>query len=192
MILIPNYNVVIPVAADLYLTYQAPQTAVLRLEQQTTITVSGTTATLPFTPVCEDWVELYKNGRRVINPRVKNRIGGTRFEVFNVSGNTITFNESQQGTFTVICDTKPTHALDSLIIPIDNVQGALSTKASLYIEPIVMEQPQNGYARLTTDRKSISYMCNYGFTGTDSFSYCVINNHGQYSRNYCVNITVSG
>ena len=192
MILIPNRHVVIPTAADLYLTCNTPLQPVLRLHQQTIVTVTGSTVILPFTPVCGDWVELYSNGRRLLNPRIKHRIGGTLYQAYNISGNVLTFAEPQQATYTVICDTKATHAEGSLIIPIANTQGFLSTKASLYIEPIVMEQPLNGYARLTTDRQSIAYMPNYGFIGTDSFSYCVINNHGQYSRNYCVNITVLG
>ena len=192
MISIPNYNVVIPVAEDLYLTCNSTEQTSPRLANIATITVSGTTMTIPFTPTCSDWVELYSNGRRIINPRVKQRLGGTQYEIFNVSGNQITFNQPQQATYTVICDTKPLHDTTSLIIDINNVQGFLSTTASLYVEPIVMEQPANGYARLTTNRKSIAYMPSYGFIGNDSFSYCVINNHGQYSRNYCVNITVLG
>lgn len=192
MILIPNYNVVIPVAADLFLTTQTLVRPELRLEQQATINVQGNTVNLPFEPVCQDWVELYKNGRRIINPRIKRKVGGSEFEIFNIVGSQIIFTEAQNTTYTVICDTRASHPEGSLIIPISNTQGFLSTRASLFIEPIVMEQPSNGYARLTTDRQSIAYVPDYGFIGTDSFSYCVINNHGQYSRNYCVNITVSG
>lgn len=72
--------------------------------------------------------------------------------------------------------------------------GNLTTKQlqgiSLYSEPIIITQPHHGYARLTTDRKSIAYVPNTNYSGFDTFSWTLINQHGQIGIPKCVQINV--
>ena len=302
------------------------------------------TIELPWMPTAPDWVEIYLDGIRVVNPRITSITGGSLFEVFNVTNNLITFNAPITGALKIICDTQSTHFWRSLIINAKNVQGfyvyttvhdfeilewkitagtvngltfnvfykpgpefrensyvliencvptvfngnfkvthstpesvtvrgettlevrtddpapitanrvwynttsniynhskldsitgtivvtTYTTKSSLtadvnlvasvpgksyittpgiisgfgnatvtklqgislYAEPIIITQPLNGYARLTTDRKSIAYVPNVSFKGVDTFSWSMINQHGQIGTPKCVQITVKG
>ena len=62
---------------------------------------------------------------------------------------------------------------------------------SLYTEPVIITQPQHGYARLSGDRQSIAYVPNVGYKGNDTFSWAMINQHGQISSPKCVQIKIS-
>ena len=192
MFLVPNRDVVIPLGEDKFVRRSVNNLSDIRSENRAIISCNQTTVvTLPFTPTCPDWVEVYKDGFRIMNPRVSSIVGGTLYETFNVQGRVLTFAQPMTGQIVVVCDTIPRIQFNATIIEINNVQGFKSARASLYIEPVIVTEPANGYARLSTDRMSMVYLPKNGFTGDDSFSYCLINNHGQYSKNYCVNITVS-
>ena len=344
MIKIPNYNVVVPTTPDLTLSMKPRTTSNAsrnNLEYKINVT-DATHITLPWIPIAQDWVEIYLDGIRIVNPRITSVTGGSLFEVFNVSNNVITFNEPINGEVTVICDTEPTHFWGSLIINAKNVQGfyvyttvhdfeilkwtitagtvngltynvfyepgpqfqansyvviencmpsvfngnfkvlhstpesvtfrgettleirdddpspivtdrvwynttskkynhavvdkvtsavtikTYQTKSdlakevtlvesppgksymtkfgtvsgfgnatvkqlqgiSLYSEPIIITQPRHGYARLTTDRRSIAYIPNINYKGFDTFSWSMINQHGQIGTPKCVQINI--
>lgn len=61
----------------------------------------------------------------------------------------------------------------------------------LYSEPVVITQPYHGYVRLSTDRRSMSYTPNKNYAGNDTFSWSLINQHGQIGEPRCCNITVT-
>jgi hypothetical protein len=344
MIKLPNYNVVVPVTPDLNLT-KRPRITVEgernHLEYELEVT-NVTEINLPWAPIAINWVEVYCNGVRLVNPRIIGISGGDLFEVFNVRNKVITFNTPITGVIKVICDTEPTHFWGSLILNANNVQGfyvyttvhdfeilkwnitagtvngltfnvfyepgpefqensyvliedcvpsvfngnfkvlhstpesvtfrgtttleilaedpipitenrvwyntdsklynqskldastgtiivkTYTTKSSLaaevtliesvpsksyittpgkisgfgnatvkklqgislYAEPIIITQPRHGYARLTTDRQSIAYVPNLNYKGFDTFSWSMINQHGQIGTPKCVQINV--
>lgn len=344
MIKVPNYNVVVPTTPDLTL-YKRPRVVDEgdRNHLQHDITVlDETTIQLPWKPMAPDWVEIYKDDIRIVNPRIKGITGGDLFEVFNVENDLITFNTPLSGNLKIICDTQPAHFWGSLILNAKNVQGFyiytdvhdielmdwnitagtvkgltfnvfyepgpkfqansyviikdcvptafngnfkvmqstpesvtfrgettvevlpddplppilteriwynLKTKVykhakfdsnnsivvntyssraaldaavpriddvptksyitkpgtisgfgnatvkqlqgiSLYSEPIIITQPRHGYARLTTDRQSIAYVPNKNYKGFDTFSWSMINQHGQIGTPKCVEINI--
>ena len=125
MIKIPNYNVVVPITPDLTLnTHPRTSSAGERnhLEYELAVT-NATQINLPWTPLAINWVEVYNNGVRIVNPRITSISGGDLFEVFNVRNKVITFNTPITGTIKVICDTQPIHFWGSLILNSKNVQG---------------------------------------------------------------------
>lgn len=286
MIKIPNYNVTVPVTPDLSLyikpryVYDAERQALSHSVQVT----EAVTVQLPWLPTAQDWVEVYIDGVRLINPRIRSATGGSLFEVYNVSDRIITFNTPVTGSLTILCDTEPTHHWRSLLINAQNVQGfyiykdvynfvvtdwpvingyynGLTYKVfynsgptfqsnsyviikncvpsafngnfrvtsstpgsvtfrgntagrstmqkpgtingfgnarlkelqgiSLYSEPVIITQPQHGYARLSGDRQSIAYVPNVGYKGNDTFSWAMINQHGQIGAPKCIQIKVS-
>lgn len=146
---------------------------------------------LPFKPLCTEFTEVYVDGIRLLNPRMFNVVGGTFFQSYNVSSNVVIFNSiSVKGFIEVISDTKVVPEDDSVFINFKNAQGVNAVGLSLYCEPVVVTRPENGYARLSLDRKSLVYRPKINFNGIDSFSYCLINNHGQQSKVACIYIQV--
>jgi lysophospholipase L1-like esterase len=51
--------------------------------------------------------------------------------------------------------------------------------ASHFAEPLVLSQPQHGYAKISNDRTSIVYVPFPDYIGLDSFSYTLLSQHGQ-------------
>ncbi len=196
MVLVENRRVVIPFAKDLYEECPINQSlSVARNENRfTQVLVTPTPQiSLPFNVLCEDWVEVYLDGKRLVNPRAYGDFGGTEYEKFNVASQTITFKAPITGEVTVISDTNVPSADEEevgIFIGVENSQGYKSKTVSIYHEPVVMTEPEFGFARLSFDRKSILYVPNYGFSGADQFNYCIINSHGQQSRNRCIRVKV--
>lgn len=84
---------------------------------------------------------------------------------------------------------------DSMIVPgtISGFGNAVVKKTegiALYSEPVIITQPYHGYARLSTDRKNIVYVPDVGYVGNDTFSWSMLNQHGQIGDPKCVSITV--
>ena len=286
MIKVPNYNVVVPFTPDLKL-YMKPRYTqdADRNELRYETTVNNAVALeLPWLPTAQDWVEVYVNHIRLVNPRVRDATGGSLFEVYNVKNRIIKFNQPISGLVTVICDTQATHHWRSLIMNADNIQGfyvykeahdieianwkiwggqvkgltynvyfdpgptyrantyviidgctptsfngnfqvtrssagsvtfrgntagifSMTTPGTikgfgnikakeldgiaLYTEPVIITQPHHGYARLTANRKSIAYVPNVGYKGNDTFSWSMINQHGQIAEPKCVQIHIA-
>lgn len=131
MIKIPNYNVVVPFVPDLRLiTKKRTSLEGDRGELRFNFTADNTNfITLPWVPSASEWVEVYINGIRLINPRITSDIGGSQFEVFNVVGDRILrFNQPVTGELTIICDKKASHWWGSKVIRPDNVQTQYSYK----------------------------------------------------------------
>lgn len=59
-----------------------------------------------------------------------------------------------------------------------------------YCEPVILTQPQHGYARLTTDRQKIAYVPDAGYTGNDAFSWAMMTQNGQIGSPKCLQIKV--
>lgn len=191
MIEVPNWDVFIPYISDKNIKVKVPQTSIPRGESRGFILLNNeTTAALPFVPMNPYWVQVFdETGFALVNPYIGAVLGGAVFETYNIVDNMIVFSTPRTGRFMVVCDQKPYHDPSALVIPIKNVQGSLSAKASLFVEPIIMTEPSFGYARLSEDRKSIVYKQTDLSATQDSFSYCLINNHGQYSNNACIYLT---
>lgn len=218
MLLVPNRDIVIPVGADVKLRVPQITTDAFRYEYRHVVSANNESIIpLPFIPLCPDWVEVFNDGFRILNPRVASITGGTLYEVYNVinylvpdidpatglqkvdpeteapllkNGKALKFEQPITGSIKIICDNWPIPDVKGTTIEVNNVQGFKSARASLYIEPVVMTEPGHGYVRLSQDRQSMVYVPAKTFVGDDSFSYCLINNHGQYSKNYCVYVTV--
>lgn len=288
MIKIPNYNVIVPTVPDLRLiTKKRLDPRADRGELTFEYTASNTTfIRLPWVPTAPEWVEVYINGVRLINPRITSDFGGSLFEVYNiVDNNAIRFNQPVNGELKIICDTKAAPWWGALVIDPKNIQSVYTLKTlhdfnffdwpiiggsinglnyrvfyepgpsfevnsyiiisgceptkfngnfkvlnstpdtvvfrgniaaqagtsmttpgtiagfgngviktnnsiALYSEPVIITQPRYGYARLTTDRKGIAYVPNTNYTGNDTFSWSLINQHGQIGDPKCVNIRV--
>lgn len=286
MIKIPNYNVVVPQTPELRLfgkrrnTYEGD-----RQELRYEFSAADTTVVqLPWMPTAPEWVEVYINGVRLVNPRVTSIDAGTYYEVFNLNDNNIRFSRPVTGQLTIICDTRANHWWGSIIVNTKNVQAESELKnlynfnvydwpvsggsingfnyrvnyiagpkfennsyviiedcipakfngnfqvlngtlgsvnfrgtipgretmikpgtisgfgnavvkqtqgIALYSEPIILTQPYSGYARLTGDRKSIAYVPNVGYVGNDTFSWSMINQHGQIGEPKCVVINMT-
>ena len=60
-----------------------------------------------------------------------------------------------------------------------NSQIRLRVGDSHYAEPMVIAQPQNGYVRISTDRKKMVYTPFPDFYGNDAFTYTMLTQHGQ-------------
>lgn len=290
MIKIPNYNVVVPTTPDLNLTgKKRTDPNGDRGELTYSFTADSVTyVELPWQPTASEWIEVYINGVRLINPRITSDLGGSLFEVYNnIGNNTLRFSTPISGEVTILCDTKATHWQGSVIVDPKNVQteyiykelydfvftewpvtggtgrgftyrvnyevgpkfepntyvlvegcspsffngnykvlnssygsvtyrgnvvvapgtrmnslgtvsgignGVVKTSnigVALYSEPIILTQPYNGYARLTTDRKSIAYTPNLNYVGNDTFSWSMINQRGQIGTPKCVYINIS-
>jgi len=200
VVLVENRRVVIPFIQDIFETMAINNTSYNRGEHRFNISLTTPTNTIQlpssFKVLCEDWLEIYLDGKRVLNPRLSGDFGGTKYEKFNVNieTNLITFSSNITGDVVIVCDSNlPSEqetSNSSCVIEVQNVQGFKSSGISLYHEPVVMTEPENGYARLSFDRKSIIYVPQIGFSGTDQFNYCLINIHGQQSRNRCIRIKV--
>jgi hypothetical protein len=196
MVLVENRRVIIPFLKDIYKEVAINNISTITRGENRYIQIFNDVVSeiiLPFKILCEDWVEVYVDGKRILNPRLYSDQGGTEYEKFNVVGQTLNFKESVFGEIIVISDTNIPSAEEEkagVLIDIENIQGYKSKSISLYHEPVVMTQPEFGYARLSFDRKSILYVPHPGFSGADQFNYCIINNHGQQSRNRCIRIKV--
>jgi hypothetical protein len=286
MIKMPNYQVVLPLIPDLNVTTKM-RTTTLGNREALTYRYSGSGITkikLPWKPTVPEWVEVYIDDLRLVNPRTGSIEGGTLHDEFNINGSTINFTNPQSGSFYIICDTKPSHFYGALVVnpknhqaiveediaanlvvmdtPIiggyqrgtkvhisynlgpefevgsyviirgnspssfnGNFQVSASTMGSVeyttaapnlatlsetgfvsgyattvsfyknitnsvYAEPIIITQPLHGYARLTSDRKSIAYTPNTYFKGNDTFSWALITQHGQVGVPKCLYVKV--
>jgi len=71
-----------------------------------------------------------------------------------------------------------------------NVTLDVHVSNGLYSEPVILTQPYNGYARLSTDRRTIVYVPKIGFTGNDTFSWTMMTQHGQVGIPKCCYVKV--
>lgn len=131
MLKIPNYNVVVPVVPDLRLrTRRRVDRRGSRGERSFRFRANESTfVRLPWIPVAAEWVEVYIDGVRLINPRITSAVGGSLFEVYNIEDNNgIRFNQPVTGDLLIICDTKATPWYGALIIDPTNVQARYEYK----------------------------------------------------------------
>lgn len=125
MIKIPNYDVVVPIVPDLRLiTKRRTDLNGERGELTFNYTANDTRFfRLPWVPTATEWVEIYVDGIRLINPRITSAIGGSQFEVFNIVDSTgVLFNAPISGELKVICDTKAIPWYGALKIDPKNIQ----------------------------------------------------------------------
>ena len=140
MIVVPNYTVIVPITPDLNLKMK-PRSDLEgeRGELSYSVTIPDplagiTQLTLPWDPAAPEWVEVFIDGFRIVNPRVRSKnlpalnSGGTLYEQYNVTGRTIHFTQPVSGTIKIICDTKGTPWWGGLVIDPKNVQSLVATK----------------------------------------------------------------
>ena len=148
------------------------------------VTLTGSNViTLTVTPFNTSWVEVWHDGWRVVNTDPAN-------PRYIVNGNQVILNDINTGPVLVVVDLSPLPYYGASIIRVNNVQHDQYGIASLFCEPIIMSQPENGYVRLTADRKSIAYVPNWKFVGTDTFLWTLMTQHGQMGQAKCAKITV--
>jgi hypothetical protein len=174
-----TYPLVPPRSAQYY-SYQASSESVI---------------TLPWTPIVNEWVEIYLEGFRIVNFTTD---FGLNYNPYSIENNIITFDAVITGNVEIYCDnTLQPGVRPSNIIIHDNIQGAEAdsplpdqTFAAIWCEPFVCAQPSFGYVRLTDDRRSLMYIPNQFYVGNDSFSYALISQRGQVSKPKCVFVNV--
>lgn len=286
MLKIPNYNVIVPTVPTVRLQTKRRTTDDGDRNELVYEVVADniTLIELPWQPISPHWVEVYIDGIRLINPRTTSFRTGQQYEVYNVVGNIIKFNQPVTGPLKIICDTAGAHWQKSLIIGAQNVQAYYETRylyelitrnwpiesgqavgskytvyykqgpefqdqswvfisdckpsnfngnftvisstegsvvfqgptvgrskitetgsisgfgnltinsmfgIGLYSEPVIITQPYHGYVRLSTDRKSMAYVPDKNYVGNDTFSWSLINQHGQIGEPKCCNIRVT-
>lgn len=128
MLIVPNHHVIVPRTEDAYIEIATvasdPQTR--RQAHIQRVTLSNTdTVQLNFQPLSDQWLEIYLDGYRIINPKyATHRTPGTRYENYNlVENNQIRFSSPQTGNLKIICDTL-THTVAEGLID-GNIAGAL-------------------------------------------------------------------
>jgi len=135
VLVVPNHHIIVPKTKDL--SYKMLNTitnaGMIRLAQeQNTYMNNQNVLELSFTPISREWVEVYLDGYRVINPKYANKQApGLPYEEYNISGNTVIFSNAVTGNVRVICDEvlKPESEYTSdltkkgLVIPVINVQS---------------------------------------------------------------------
>lgn len=189
MILVPNERPVVPFVKELNVIAKQNTGSDNRQARTFSTTLSAqTTVNLPFTPVCEAWIQLYLDGHPIYNTEWQ--------RIFTQVGSQLRFNSPITGALEVICDTQPDPLRAATVIPVKNIQGAKTTElasdyyAATMCEPIIITQPVNGHVRLTGDRLNLAYVPNAGYKGPDSFAYSLITQRGQIGDPICVIINV--
>jgi hypothetical protein len=191
-----NYKVVVPFIPDLRFNRKKRITTIGdRQENRYSVTATLlSTIVLPWVPAAPEWVEVYINGIRLVNPRITTRTkfdystGGTLYEEFNVQGSTIRFTTPQSGEILVICDTLATHWSGATIIDPKNHQAVIkkSTVANVavYGTPVI-----GGYQHGRTVH--ISYEVGPTF---EANSYVVLtgNSPNNFNGNFQVVTSTSG
>ena len=124
MLVVPNLDVVIPFAKDIYVQMGVNLNNDNRFENRQIVQAfSEVNVPLTFTPVSKDWIEVYVDGLRLLNPRVKSELGGTRYETYNAIGNNLIFSVPVTGDVTIVCDTSPVPNINGYLIDVLNVHG---------------------------------------------------------------------
>lgn len=142
------------------------------------------------------------SGIRIINSKYPTRNTlAIPYEVYNIVGNKILFSSPITGYVTVVSDTQFTRSNFAKVIKIQNIHslntfvkrfnpgragsGTTNTQFkerigdALYSEPVVLSQPRHGQAKLTMDRKNITYVPDSEYYGLDCFTYTMLTQHGQ-------------
>lgn len=131
MLKVPNFEIVIPVVPDLRLYARARSGTegdrnALEYEM---VANSDTIIELPWNPVAPEWLEVYIDGIRLINPPRQQPYNLPKsFEVFNIEGTIVKFSSPISGNLKFICDTQATHWWGGLKLPVDNIQTILERK----------------------------------------------------------------
>ena len=199
MLQVPNYQVVAPYIPDLRFTTKMRTTADGdRNELRYSLSGANTNQiVLPWKPTAPEWVEVYVDGFRLINPRVTSdstvtsvvpNTGGTLYETFNVVGSTIYFNYQIEGDILVLCDTKGSHYSHSVIIQPKNHQAVLtsSTVANVVVlNTEIIGGNQRGF------RFTVSYNVGPKFE-TNSYVILTGNNPVAFNGNFQVKSSTPG
>lgn len=110
MLIVPNHHVIVPktmeVSTRIADVVDDPQLK-RRAQIQRFVLNNTTEITLDFVPLSDQWLELYLDGYRIINPRYANHDHvGIRYEEYHMSDlNKIRFENPQTGNLKVISDT---------------------------------------------------------------------------------------
>ena len=139
MITVPNFPVIVPETPIIRRTMRKRQTQNGNRDANEYLVngINVSVINLPFIPMAVEWVEIYVDGFRLINPVVLSATDNTpaSYENYNISGETITFSSPLSGNIHIICDTSASHWSSAAIIQGDNVQSNTETRA-FYNVPI--------------------------------------------------------
>ena len=73
-----------------------------------------------------------------------------------------------------------------------NTQLRVRVGDSRYAEPVVLDQPQHGYVRITEDRRHMAYVPFPDYSGLDAFTYTLLSQTGQAGQPKSVYVEVTG
>ena len=73
-----------------------------------------------------------------------------------------------------------------------NTQLRVRVGDSRYAEPVVLDQPQHGYVRITEDRRHMAYVPFPDYSGLDAFTYTLLSQTGQAGEPKSVYVEVTG
>lgn len=73
-----------------------------------------------------------------------------------------------------------------------NSQIRIRVGDSRYAEPVILDQPQHGYARITEDRRHMAYVPFPDYSGLDAFTYTLLSQTGQAGQPKSVYVEVAG
>jgi lysophospholipase L1-like esterase len=77
-------------------------------------------------------------------------------------------------------------------LKLHNTQLRVRVGDSHYAEPIVLDQPQHGYVRITQDKKHMAYVPFPDYAGLDAFTYTLLSQTGQAGPPKSVYVEVTG
>ena len=104
------------------------------------------------------------------------------FQVVRSTPNTVYFTSNITPRINMI--------VNGTITGLGNVTVNSMEGIGLYSEPVILHQPYHGYVRLSTDRRSMAYVPDRNYVGNDTFSWSLINQHGQIGEPKCCVIRV--
>lgn len=120
MNIIPNHHVIVPKTKDFYIEIPNVVTSLETKRQahvQRAQLISANTVALEFSPVSDQWIELYLDNYRIVNPKYATfNTPGVRYDEYNLDdNNVIRFQNPQTGKLTIVCDTIQYTAAENLI-----------------------------------------------------------------------------
>lgn len=147
--------------------------------------------TLPFTPDNPSMLEIYNDGKRVL-------------EGYSVNGPVVSFSPPMKGKLEFVEDDQfPNMNEKWLVVPVNNLLHSNDTSATAYgtdrregqqvathAKPVCITQGAIGFCRPSADGDQLLYCPYYGIYGRDSVTYAIKTDMGQYSDYRCIDIRV--
>jgi hypothetical protein len=188
--LVPDLRLIKPNAKTLYVTCSIAGRERVGYYKMKVLGNNISKFNLSFLPISVELVEVYLNGRRILDG-------------YSIAGRIITFTAPVSGRIDIICDYSDPTYMEWCEIPFKNMIAYDSLVDAAYgtdrrdgpnilqrCVPIVIVQPTAGFCRTNIYRDTLLYCPIKGYEGPDSITYALLNDSGQLSEPKCINITV--